>query len=298
MAVGNAIFAIVYVFFVNVLVYTLNENSVFSRWIKHRGALTITNRRAAVDPAKRPDHFFAWDLVDPTHVIKGYNDNQLLVLIYREFILAFFLFTLLYQGVWGSKLGNVWVIYFTNWDFVGLGLYSIIAIIVSCTAFYRKGMPSPIWEFMEKALVIVYVTVASNAIFLTAFYWMVIYDGETPEADNIFRHGINVVILLVELVLSRIPIVSYHLQVPFAFATVYAVFMWIYRGASGDWVYEAMDWSKTSSIFYYIVLPILIVLAFYLLYLVAYLREKFGKKSRTPFQQIKTGEDIELTETV
>ena len=37
--------------------------------------------------------------------------------------------------------------------------------------------------------------------------------GRTVYIDNVFRHGANDVLLLVELLASRMPIVSYHIHV-------------------------------------------------------------------------------------
>ncbi|GMH40961.1 hypothetical protein BSKO_08865 [Bryopsis sp. KO-2023] len=229
--------------------------------------------------------------------VVGHHVGSLPILLYREFVLGFFLFTVFYQGVWGSGLPGTWITFFTNWSFVAMALYSVIGIAVSAKGYYQKGAPSPIWQALDKAFVIVYVTAASNAIFLTAFYWVVIYEPEgTLHLDNVFRHGVNVVVMLGELIISRLPIVSYHLQIPIAFTSVYAVFFWVYRGASGVWVYEALNWSKTSSILYYTVLPILITLSFYLLYLVAHLRERFARKPFKGFQEAKIDDGIELAE--
>lgn len=66
---------------------------------------------------------------------------------------------------------------------------------------------------MEKAFLLVYTSACSCGIFLTLFYWLVVYNGETIRVDNVSRHGVNVIFMLGDLVLSKVPICSYHLQV-------------------------------------------------------------------------------------
>ena len=70
------------------------------------------------------------------------------------------------------------------------------------------------WGVLEKSFVLILVTACSNGLFLTAFYWLVLYDSdEDLELDNPLRHGGNVVIMLTDVMISRFPVVSYHLQV-------------------------------------------------------------------------------------
>ena len=47
---------------------------------------------------------------------------------------------------------------------------------------------------------------------MTAFYWAVLWDGDLSYT-NICKHGVIQLLLLVDLCLSRIPVVSYHYTV-------------------------------------------------------------------------------------
>ena len=52
------------------------------------------------------------------------------------------------------------------------------------------------------------------------------------------------------------------MQVILIYGTVYLVFMFIYHGASTEWVYSVLDWDKPSSLALYVFLPLALFIAF------------------------------------
>jgi hypothetical protein len=50
-----------------------------------------------------------------------------------------------------------------------------------------------------------------------------------------------------------------HSQAVLAYGTAYCVFMWAWWGATGEWVYASLDWSKPASLGAYVALPVLLV---------------------------------------
>lgn len=52
------------------------------------------------------------------------------------------------------------------------------------------------------------------------------------------------------------------LQVVLLYGTVYLVFMFIYHGASSEWVYSVLDWDKASSLALYVFLPLALFISF------------------------------------
>ena len=52
------------------------------------------------------------------------------------------------------------------------------------------------------------------------------------------------------------------MQVVIAYGTLYLVFLWSYYGATGSWVYRALDWTKFMAVPYYLALPLLLMLGF------------------------------------
>ena len=47
------------------------------------------------------------------------------------------------------------------------------------------------------------------------------------------------------------------------YGSVYEVFMWIYYGASGEWVYGVFNWEKQTSVALYVLIPIVYAIIFY-----------------------------------
>lgn len=56
------------------------------------------------------------------------------------------------------------------------------------------------------------------------------------------RHGINILIIGWDLLMSRTPFVTYHFHATILWTTYYAIFLWIFRGAQNQWVYKVLDW--------------------------------------------------------
>jgi hypothetical protein len=86
--------------------------------------------------------------------------------------------------------------------------------------------------------------------------------GEPLRFDNPIKHGASSLLLLLDVALSRVPLVSYHLQVVIAYGSTYLVFLWSYYGGTGTWVYRALDWTKFMAVPYYFALPVLLILGF------------------------------------
>ncbi len=54
---------------------------------------------------------------------------------------------------------------------------------------------------------------------------------------------------------------SMSLQVTLWYGSVYLVFMFIYYGASSEWVYWVLDWDRPSALALYALLPLLLFAA-------------------------------------
>lgn len=61
---------VLWLILVNVLFYCLNENSWPARKVRFRGFLTVSNRAKGTDKNKAPEEFFAWDLLDPSGLVR------------------------------------------------------------------------------------------------------------------------------------------------------------------------------------------------------------------------------------
>ena len=52
----------------------------------------------------------------------------------------------------------------------------------------------------------------------------------------------------------------------FLFGSAYEFCMWLYYGASDDWVYRAVDWRTNKPVLVYLLLPIVYVVIFFVWY--------------------------------
>ena len=130
-----------------------------------------------------------------------------------------------------------------------------------------------------KLFVILDQTVPTIALFLSLFYWAVLRDGDM-DLDNFMRHGINVFWMFVNVCISRIPFVSYHLIAPILIVGIYCFFMWIYHALSNVWTYEALAPEDAFSVVYYVAVPVLLVVCFYIWFGVVVLRDLATRRCR------------------
>lgn len=289
---------------VNVIVYFFNDNNVITKHaLKKRGcgALFISNRSSDTPRPQRPLRFFCWDVLDPRHQYTGCC-GTLFLIVYRSLGLALVVADIILEGV-DKAMGfdSDWLGFFTNITFVLYGLYSIYGIVLTSIRFVSQRRHAydgkqPEWSVFDKVLIAGYASVAPASLALTAFYWAVLYDGDTLSADNPIKHGGSSVLLIFEAFFSRLPIVSYHIQFVISYGTLYLAFMWIYWGVTDYWFYEALDWTESATaIVYYIALPLLLVIMFLILYLVALLREAlfFRHRKAAPITSVTAFGDPE-----
>jgi hypothetical protein len=64
--------AILIVLLGNLIIFLLNENNWISKRVfsKSRGLLFLTNRGSHVGRNQRPRHYFAWDIINSTHLVR------------------------------------------------------------------------------------------------------------------------------------------------------------------------------------------------------------------------------------
>lgn len=59
--------------FANFLLVSLNENSWLAKKSGFHGFLTVSNRAKGITRDKRPQEFFAWDLLDPATLVREFH---------------------------------------------------------------------------------------------------------------------------------------------------------------------------------------------------------------------------------
>jgi hypothetical protein len=69
------------------------------------------------------------------------------------------------------------------------------------------------WRSVDKIHLLLFEMIAAASITLTIFFWAAVYKGEKMTVANPLKHGVSALLLLIEVVISRVPLVSYHVQV-------------------------------------------------------------------------------------
>ena len=126
-----------------------------------------------------------------------------------------------------------------------------------------------------------------SAIFVALMYWAILRrfierDNPRKRFDPVdaMLHGGNALFLVLDVLLSRVPVASSHFQVTLAYGTAYSIFMWSYERATGRFIYGTiLTWSRPSAIgFYGFALPGALLVCFAFWCLLAAGREALGKR--------------------
>ena len=239
---------------------------------------------------------------------------------YRVIVTAYNLGWLFYNMyLFGAKL----FIYLTNWTFLILNIYFVYATTLSCIALYKdvkkqneavpkaSGKDGPD-EYIEigtgddsnrtnarevdnlrlhhKIFWVIYVISATAGLWITAGYWTILFENDTVDANNITKHALNSVFMVIDTSLSSIPIRLFHWVYALLYLVIYilfSVFYWLAGGTNNQgkpYIYSALnygDFPTTTAIlivvFLLVVLPILHLIYFGL----TKLRDYFYKKYKS-----------------
>lgn len=218
----------------------------------------------------------------------------------------------------GGKL----FIYLTNWTFAILNIYFIVATALSFIAFYidsKKQMEGSTekpgveilmgsedeldepeksarekytlrWE--HKTLWLLHIISATGGLWITAGYWTVLVGDDVIDANNITKHLLNSVFMLIDTCLSCIPVRLVHWLYALLYFAVYIAFSLIYWQLGGTniegkpYIYKALDYNDFSPIFggllvvfLLVVLPLLHLFLLGLTKLRDYIHKKYNDKS-------------------
>lgn len=127
----------------------------------------------------------------------------------------------------------------------------------------------------HKLLWLLFIISATGGLWVTAGYWSVLVGDDVVDANNITKHLLNSVFMVIDTLLSCIPIRLVHWLYAFLYFVVYIGFSLIYWAAGGTnnkgepFIYKALDYNDFSPkiggllvVFLFIVLPILHLILF------------------------------------
>lgn len=232
---------------------------------------------------------------------------------YRVIVTAYNLGWLFYNiYLFGAKL----FIFLTNWTYLILNIYFVFATTLSCIALHydRKKPRETAVEDLEmrsgdnndgatdgvdarevdglrlhhKILWAIHVISLTGGVWITAGYWTVLFEGDPVNANNITKHALNSVFMVIDLFLSSLPIRLYHWVYALLYFVIYiafSVFYWLAGGTNDKgepFIYSALNYDDFSTIFgvllvvfLLVVLPILHLILFGITKLRDYLHKKY-----------------------
>lgn len=137
----------------------------------------------------------AWEWHDSSDFYLSYvregRAGAVLLLVFRIAMLLFFLIGILLQIAAppsvATDLEPSFLNFFTNWTWIGFAVYSLLAVLVSARGVRRCAAAAttlgvagiePL-DALDKSLAVVFAAIPASALFLTVFYWLVLYDAET-----------------------------------------------------------------------------------------------------------------------
>ena len=96
-------------------------------------------------------------------------------------------------------------------------------------------------------------------------YWAVIRVPDDLNWEDPIKHGANAVVLLIELLISRLPMTTTWLVFPVGYTCLYTIFMILHHKIDGDWVYRRTNVDRCSNVTGYIFAPIFVTIVFFAL---------------------------------
>ncbi|KAK3705438.1 hypothetical protein QZH41_007406 [Actinostola sp. cb2023] len=200
-----------------------------------------------------------------------------LVAVYRFILAVYCTGWIIYSGFYFTNGGPKWFIWLTNWGFFFVTLYFILSTVLTLLYHLKEknqinvdiqmnepskhetesGREGAVYElpprWYHKALWVIYILAANVAVIITCLYWGLINnEAADPEglALDISNHLFNSVFLVIELLLSSMPIRLLHVVYPVVFTVVYMLFTVIYWAAEGTnpannkrYIYSYVDYS-------------------------------------------------------
>ncbi|XP_020907199.1 protein rolling stone [Exaiptasia diaphana] len=181
------------------------------------------------------------------------------------------------SGFFKVNGGAKWFIFLTNWGYFFVSSVLILASVVTlwyhCKGKNQVDLPTemkapsdperentgyifpPRWH--HKTLWVLYSIGANIGIAITILYWSLLaanYTGAELGLD-ISTHALNSVFMVLDILLSSMPVRIFHMVYPMAFSIVYMIFTIIFWAAEGTnpvnhkrYIYSVLDYSNNPGL--------------------------------------------------
>ena len=240
---------------------------------------------------------------------------------YRLIVTVYNLTWLFYNiYLYGTKL----FIYLTNWTYTILNIYFVFATTLSCIALSKNlkketgtiplatdeqtaeiemepgnygavdqehddASEKDALQCHQKLFWFTHVIAATAGLLITAGYWSVLAGDDPVDANNITKHALNSVFMVIDTSLSAIPVRLLHSLYVLLYILIYLVFTFIYWLLGGTdnqgntYIYKTLDYKDFRPInggllivFLLVVLPILHLILFGITKLRDHLHRKYN----------------------
>lgn len=200
-------------------------------------------------------------------------------LLYR-FVVAAYILTWLFltmRDQQSSVIPYGWAAYLTNWSYLVLATHLLLAFVIAIL--HTPGR----WGFCQKTSVsqftetyppltyseegpthhgddipwfikldwVLFNIIACFAFIVTAIYWGALYpymDLKVPPITDINLHAVNSIVIVLEFILSAIPVRLLHGVYPFIYGICYMVFSIIFWAVDHDHIIypHVLDWNQVG----------------------------------------------------
>ncbi|CAG8590051.1 3788_t:CDS:2 [Ambispora gerdemannii] len=226
-------------------------------------------------------------------VVTSWFTTPLVLLIIRSIFLTYSLITLalsIYVEFGRGRL-HTYLTYFANLGFIGLTVYFAVAVVHSLI-FVIYDEPKSL-STQPRALTIafwiLYDVVVVYHILIPIFYWAILVPSRIEEFNSspplltfheISIHSVDLFMIIVEVVLSRMPLVSSHLIFVLTILIFYLFETWISYAINNTFPYRFLDWREGQKVagYYFGVMGIAIN-AFLIQKLIHMIRDVIGRRT-------------------
>lgn len=185
---------------------------------------------------------------------------QIVFVAYRICLAVYILSWLIVHAIQSQEstppMGGRYLIYVTQWSYIILtfnylcwaSLTTIYTIIAHCfrknlkqalpkshthmqpTEYYRQDKT----PWFVKVMWAIHVIAVDASLPVTVVFWATVFEPENgATAASIHVHGVNLLLVLIDIFISRIPILILHFFYPMAYAAVYVIFLAVYWAVDG-----------------------------------------------------------------
>ena len=232
---------------------------------------------------------------------------QPLYVVYRVVVFIYMAVWIWYDGFEEGD-GGKYLIYFTIWGYILL-LTGLLATLIASIAYMvvsyakphllNKRLPQKLFlqpqsqyyrqdrlPWFLKIVWVLYILAVVPTLPIIAVYWII---EESPRltAEGLHLHGINLLVAVMDILISRIPIHLLHFYIPMTLGVVYTAFLVIFWAAGGTnardggrYVYMSFNFSESPgrSIGFCILLILAAAAIHAVFFGIAQVRDQFAKR--------------------